>query len=139
MEIISKGENIVYSTGIENFLNFLRKTSQDNSVMKEDVRDCENITQDVMHTLELGKPDAPTQSRLSVLLTATRRRRRIDKNTIEITDPISLWCKQNKSAMRSLEELLGTVRKIERDINSMHTYTYKTKEVRSIVSKKGEK
>lgn len=138
MEIISKGEDIVYSTEISNFLSFLKHATRTNSAARDDWKDCDNLTQDILHTLELSNANAAQKSKLASLLTKTRKRRRVDKNIVDITNPISNWYKQNKSAVKSLEDLLGTVRKIEKEVNSMHTYIYKTDEVKSIICKECE-
>lgn len=132
-DITSKNEDIIYSKEIERFLRFLRNASQDNTVLKEDWNDCDSITQDILHSLELEKPTVCQRSKLSSLMSKTRKRRRIDKNTVRITDPIAHWVARNKSVINSLEELLGNVRKIEKSINTVHVYTYRSDAVKEIM------
>lgn len=57
--------------------------------------------------------------------TDVRRRRRRAKKTAELMKPVSKWVSEHASTKNSLEQLLGEVRKIEKEIEGRR-YSNKT-------------
>lgn len=71
------------------------------------------VTQDILHTLELQDPDRAYMERLARKLKRTRQERRLAKDTAARTSCIADWVSKNAAVIKSLERLLGEVRKEE--------------------------
>lgn len=102
------------SKGIETFLAFLRETEECHSIADADRIEAEAATQDLLHALELGEDKAPGRARLALKLRQVRQQRRAAKNVEEKTRLVVDWIGQNRNVIKSLERLLGDVRKQER-------------------------
>lgn len=113
------------SKQLESFLTFLRevKVQYQAAVDEENLTDLE--TQDILHRLELYSDNYHETARLAKSLRSVRQRRRVAKETCEITKSIIRWIDDNKQVIRSLEWLLGEVRKVE-DRQSKRIYIPKT-------------
>lgn len=113
------------SKTIEEFLNFLHDIEQKYAMAIEDQKEADNETQDILHAIELNAFDTKKTRGLVKTLQKIRKRRRTAKETIEIYYPVLTWVGQNRSIIKSLERLLGDVRKVERRIEG-RTYSPKT-------------
>ncbi len=110
---MKKGANVLDSETISDFLAFLREARERYGISLTDEHLADEETQDILHRLELDDGTPDEDARLVGLLRNVRRRRRVAKDTKEITALISEWAEIEKTAVRSLERLLGNVRKLE--------------------------
>lgn len=102
------------SAGLAAFLDYLRDAEEQLRMAEADQAEAEAATQDLLHALELGEHHAKERGRLAQKLREVRRKRRSAKNTVERTRPVAEWAEQNRGVVKSLERLLGEVRKVER-------------------------
>ena len=126
------------SKQLESFLTFLRevKVQYHSAVDEENLTDLE--TQDILHRLELYSDNYHETARLAKSLRSVRQRRRVAKETCEITKSIVRWIDDNKQVIRSLEWLLGEVRKVE-DRQSKRIYIPKLGEVRKVEDRQSKR
>lgn len=101
------------SKRLEDFLGFLRETEEAYNMASADVQDAENATQDILHSLELGKHNYHEMAHLSKKLRGVRQKRRVAKDIILQSEPIITWLESNHPTVKGLERLLGEVRKAE--------------------------
>lgn len=113
------------SKHLEAFLAFLRnaKVEYQATIEEETLTDLE--TQDILHRLELYSDSYREKAKLANSLKLVRQRRRVAKDTYEVTKSIVRWAEDNKQVIRSLEWLLGEVRKVE-DRQEKRIYIPKT-------------
>lgn len=102
------------SKSIEDFLSFLREMKSTNQYAIDSEREADNLTQDLLHTLELDKHNAVEYTQIAIKLRGVRRQRRAAKDLIATTTPIVRWMEDNDRAIHSIERLLGDVRKEEK-------------------------
>lgn len=114
-----------YSSGIENFLRFLRDAKEVYDISKLKENDTDNETQDILHKLELGNNSYHETAGLAKLLRTVRQERRKAKDNALMTAPIVDWVEENERVIKSLERLLGTVRKAEKSTEGRY-YNQKT-------------
>ena len=105
---------MAHSESISQFLSFLRECSTQLSIATQIEADATSETQDVLHKLELDPPGYHDRAKLASALTAIRRQRRAAKDDMSILEPIVAWTDEHKDCIRSLEKLLGEVRKEEK-------------------------
>lgn len=103
------------SNGIEVFLTFLRETEQQYHMDAADEQEANDATQDLLHFIELEDHDHEEYARLSEELKVVRKQRRKAKDTMSETAPILNWMDANRPVIKSLEKLLGDVRKAEKN------------------------
>lgn len=115
-----------FSEQIEDFLNFLRDCDMKYHMAEADEQEANNETQDILHNLELEEHDYRDFARLSKELKAIRKKRRKAKDMMEITAPILEWVEGHRAETKSLERLLGDVRKAERKMEN-RTYIPRAK------------
>lgn len=102
------------SEHLEEFLNYLDKIEELYSIQRQNLQDRNLDQEDLLHYIELGKADGKTRLALYSKFQETRKERRKAKNDIAVCEPIVEWISKNKPAINSLRNLLGGVRKIER-------------------------
>jgi len=115
----------VVSESIEDFLSFLREAEQQYKTADLDEKDANDATQDILHAVELNTYNPRKTARLVKTLHNVRRTRREAKETMEVLSPVLAWAEENKTMVKSLERLLGNVRKVERRIQERQ-YTPRT-------------
>lgn len=103
------------STYISDFLDFLNASVEQLGISEEALARTNSELEDIQHYIEFGKADAVQQTKLYKLLKEARARRRTEKENIELCVPIAEWVKKNPDAVHSLQALLGSVRKVERN------------------------
>ena len=108
-----KGRENLYSEIIAGFLTFLREAAEQYRMAAAEEQLTSDETQDILHRLELHDGTYTEDVQLAALLREVRRRRRQAKDTWEFTYQIAKWAEDEKKALRSLERLLGVIRKIE--------------------------
>lgn len=116
---------MTHSEQISNFLKFLRETKEEYDIASSTRIDKENETQDILHRLELRDDKYGDVAKPGKTLRNIRRERRDSKDTVAITSPIAAWYRDNQKEIKSLERLLGEVRKEESKTEG-RVYTDKT-------------
>lgn len=113
--VLIKGCDILISSGIDDFLKYLREVEElhNNSIVFEEQTNDE--TQDILHSLELQPHNYNEVARLGIKLREIRQNRRNHKNTIQQTTPVVDWIKNNRKTINELQQLLGKVRKEEKN------------------------
>ena len=102
------------SKSIEAFLDFLREANQQFNIAVMVEQEANDQTQDILHRLELQEHTYHEYANLSKELKGIRQERRDAKDKITCIGAIVTWLEDNKAVVKSLEQLLGAVRKAER-------------------------
>lgn len=114
-----------YSDNIEIFLNFLRQAKREYQIAITEEREKDAESQDLVHRLELNNNTYHDMAKIAKTITKVRRERRQAKDRQQVLKPVTDWICQNTRVMKSLEELLGAVRRAEKALEG-RTYTQKT-------------
>lgn len=101
------------SNQIAAFLQFLRNSEQEFLAATDEESLAELETQDILHRLELNNDNYRDTAKLGQTLRRVRQERRGAKDTVELAKPINSWLIEHKNVVKSLERLLGEVRKVE--------------------------
>lgn len=113
------------SKGLDEFLKYIREIEQLNRMAVADEQQANDETQDILHSLELEEHDYHSSARLAKKLKKIRQKRRTAKDLIAQTTPIIEWADHNRGVIKGLEQLLGKVRKEEKNASG-RIYTPKT-------------
>ena len=129
------------SKQIETFLNFYQQAKTDYTYAQEQLKKCQDYTQDILHSLELDNLSYSERCKLMTKLTACRKDRRYWKDQVEELEPIvSIFSTtdpskkqeidRNARVINQLREALGQTRRQE-NYHKDRKYTPKifTKEV----------
>lgn len=103
------------SQGIETFLNFLRETERQYHIAEANEQEANDETQDLLHSIELEQHDDIEFAQLSRDLQRVRQQRRKAKDTMSETIAVLDWMDSNRQVIKGLEQLLGRVRKVEKN------------------------
>lgn len=112
------------SKNIEAFLNFYKTAHADYVYAQEQLKNCQDYTQDILHSLELDNLSYSERCKLMTKLTACRKDRRYWKDQVEELEPlISVFntsdtskkqdTERNAKVLNLLREALGATRKQE--------------------------
>jgi hypothetical protein len=112
------------SKHIENFLNFYQMAKTDYTYAQEQLKKCQDYTQDILHSLELDNLPYSERCKLMTKLTACRKDRRYWKDQVEELEPIvSVFntadaskkqeVDRNNKVINLLREALGQTRRQE--------------------------
>lgn len=126
-----------YSESISEFLKFMRTVHQEYNIATSQEADAEQATQDLLHRLELGEDGATEMVKIAVALRKIRRERRMAKDISICLKPLIDWLPANGTTLRSLERLLGEVRKAEKSTENRE-YRNKTSIIKEILEKPEE-
>ena len=113
------------SKDLERFLDFLKSAESQLDQAMAGQQEAEAETQDILHSLELEKHSYHEMAALSRKLAEVRQTRRQNKDIVAQLTPVVEWTRENDSAIRSLQRLLGDVRKTERNTQNRF-YTPRT-------------
>lgn len=102
-----------YSTSIEDFLAFLRDSATQRHIAEADSKQADDETQDILHRLELCDDSYYDTARLAKELRTVRRNRRVAKDKYDTSALVDNWAQENAGVIKSLERLLGAIRKVE--------------------------
>lgn len=102
------------SKQIEDFLAYLRDTESKYHMAQATEEEKFAETNDLLHRLELQEHSYHEYAKLAKEIAEVRKERRDAKDFISMSDPIIYWIDANKTCIKSLEQLLGDVRKAER-------------------------
>lgn len=113
------------SENVSDFLDFLRESEQLARISEENEQEANDSTQDILHKLEIQPVSYHEAARLARKLAEVRQSRRMAKDIYNTVSLIVQWAEENKNVVKSLERLLGDVRKAEKFMRN-RTYTPKT-------------
>lgn len=112
---------------IEDFLKFLRNAKEDKNLAESTILKNDEETQDLLHYSEfIEKCGRKVHADLNIKIGTVRKERRIAKSVREEMEPIVKWIDSNPSVIKSLEMLLGEMRKLE-DRRTVKRYYPRTK------------
>ena len=101
------------SKSLEDFLTFLRESKQNFNIALDEERDVDNMANDFNHAVEFGCYNPDNAAALLERFSAIRKESRKAKQIIETTKPVCDWIGEHHSCIKSLENLLGSIRSIE--------------------------
>lgn len=133
-----EGTALKKSEYISCFLDFMRESTMEYEVARSRQSDADNETQDLLHRLELHDDTYHDMARISRELKKVRQERRKAKDTVAELEPVCKWREENARALKSLEQLLGAVRKAEKATQN-RIYMDRTDAVRKAVKNEKEK
>ena len=110
----------------------MRESTMEYEVARSRQSDADNETQDLLHRLELHDDTYHDMARISRELKRVRQERRKAKDTVAELEPVCKWREENARALKSLEQLLGAVRKAEKATQN-RIYMDRTDAVRKAV------
>lgn len=110
---------------LEEFLRSLRSAEEVLHIADTDIQETNAQTQDILHALELEDRGYHDMAKLAAKLKEVRQQRRKSKDLQEILTPVVNWIEDNRAVIKSIERLLGDVRKIEKRSNT-RIYTPRT-------------
>lgn len=113
------------SENVSEFLDFLRESEQLVRISEANEQEANDATQDILHKLEIGTVTYHEAAKLAKKLAEVRQERRVAKDLYNAVSPVAQWAEENKNVIKSLERLLGDVRKAEKFLQN-RTYTPKT-------------
>ena len=125
------------SEHLEEFLNFLRGIQEKYQVAVAKEMDADKETQDILHRLELNEDTDKDMMKIVKIIKDVRHERREAKDIKIHAEPIILWLKENEKVIKSLERLLGDVRKAEKRTENRY-YIPKTDILANILKGEGE-
>lgn len=102
------------SSGVETFLAFLRDCEQQVRMSEAAEKEANDLTQDILHCLELEPHRYHEYAALAKELRTVRQDRRKAKDTLAVAGLVLVWMEENRGVIKSLERLLGDLRKTER-------------------------
>ena len=113
------------SKELERFLDFLKSAESQLDQAMAGQQEADAETQDILHSLELEKHSYHEMAALSRKLAEVRQTRRQNKDIVAQLTPVVEWTRENDAAVRSLQRLLGDLRKVERSTQNRF-YTPRT-------------
>lgn len=108
-------ENKKLSEYITEFLNFISNVQSSYNCCLEEMKKQEQLTQDYLHMIELEDLKYEERNKVATKLVTNRKDRRYFKDRVEEYEPIVKFLsnQKNKSVFNDLQQVLGTVRKVE--------------------------
>lgn len=100
---------------ISEFLNFITTAQSHYRFCSEEVNNQDKLTQDYLHSLELGDLKRDERSKVATKLAINRKDRRYYKDRVEELEPIVQFFEEphNKKVLDKMRQVLGVVRKSE--------------------------
>lgn len=126
---------MLVSEHIADFLNYIRSSKTCFHIAETTDEDTSKKTQDILHALELQHCNYHERAKLATELVCIRQERRDAKDVMATVEPLIDWAKNNEAAIRSLEKVLGEIRKVEKSIES-RTYYPRTEVVKQVLGGK---
>lgn len=110
------------SEALSDFLTFWRYINSQYNISKEIVEECNKATNDLLHQIELGSYE--DRNKFATQLSKVRKKRREHKDFIDINESlhILLNSKEYVHVYRTLEQLLGAIRKQEKYVQNERSY-----------------
>lgn len=102
-----------YSETIKAFLDLLEEARTRLPALEENLKREEHLTQDLLHSIELGH-DYGKRCKDATQLAQNRRDRRVCKDAIEELNILVEYAEKNKTAVNNLKQTLGEMRGVEK-------------------------
>jgi len=118
------------SDGICSFLEFLREAESLYRQAETTEQEAHNETQDLLHTLELVTCSDGELLDMARKFKEVRQQRRSAKDAMDMLLAVKDWAEANRSVVKSLEQLLGKVRKAEKNTEN-RIYTFKSEKMQA--------
>jgi len=106
------------SKTISDFLEFLRSCADQYTIQYDTVGEKDKETQDILHELELQDLTYHQQAHLAADLKRVREERRNAKDAVTVLEPIKQYYESHTTDIKTLERLLGDVRKAEKSLTN---------------------
>lgn len=116
-------------------MDFMRQAQQEYNMALSEEKYVNDATQDLLHTLELCDNSYHDKARISEALRQVRKERRTAKDKCLQLQPVADWIIKNNKTINGLEQLLGEVRKAEKNTENRY-YNPKTDILEQILRKK---
>lgn len=107
------------SETIKAFLDLMDESAKLLPMMEERMKREDDLTQDLLHAMELGD-GYKERNKHATLLAQNRRDRRDCKDAIEELDLLMTWALKNSGAVNQLKQVLGELRKVEKYHENRH-------------------
>lgn len=107
------------SETIKAFLDLLDESTKLLPMMEERLKREDDLTQDLLHAIELGD-GYKERNKHATLLAKNRRDRRGCKDAIEELNLLTAWALKNSGAINQLKQVLGELRKVEKHHENRH-------------------
>lgn len=107
---------------ISDFLSFTRDLHTEYNHHSNAVHECDKATGDLKHLIEFGR--YADRNKAATLMNHVLKKRRVHKDYLDINEELYKYFQDTEfiKVYRRLEQLLGTVRKQERYIETERTY-----------------
>lgn len=102
------------SEQISDFVKLLNGAKPSYDYFYDKMTTTEKLTQDILHKFELEDLKYEERAKLATTLQKTRRERRAYKDCVEELEAIRNFADKNKQFINALNQLIGTVRKVEK-------------------------
>lgn len=114
------------SENLSDYLRFIELIKSQYQYIKDATKECDSLTQDYLHKLELEKMSYSERAKIATRLKEVRIKRREYKDIDELITPIFEWQSkpENSKALMNLKQVLGMVRKVE-DTQPKRKYWYR--------------
>jgi glycyl-tRNA synthetase alpha subunit len=106
------------SETISAFLEFLKSCNERYAIEFENVHQKDLESCDLLHKLELQTLTYHQEAHLAADLKKVRSERRESKDAVTVLEPIKAYYESNTTAIKTLERLLGDVRKAEKSLEN---------------------
>lgn len=115
-----KSESI--SESIKAIITLFSDAISDHNYSYEQVNILDKETQDILHSMELDNLSKNERNRVATRLTRVRKERRVHKDIVEATEPLTAFLESEKGRQMCnlLNEALGKTRKVERYHRDRH-------------------
>lgn len=102
---------MVCITDLENILRILHDVRVDYLAAQEELKLCDDKTQDILHDLEIVEHTYYERANLAKELVGIRRQRREAKDATETLEPFAVWIMKNANVIKELQQILGQMRR----------------------------
>lgn len=123
-----------YSEEIEHFLSFLEQCKADLKEADQQEVLADKQTQDILHCLELQELSMHDYIALSIEQKNIRQNRRKAKDVRETLTQFVEWITANKKFVDNLTQMLGKIRKAEKNVEKERHYVDRTDIVKKVLS-----
>ena len=110
-----------YSQDIKTVIDILEQFEKANDCCNEEIKNCDDLTQDYLHSMELDNLNYKERAKVATKLSECRKNRRKCKDTLQATQPLYDFIMKEKLINR-LKEILGKTRNIEENQKARRYY-----------------
>lgn len=111
------------SREITTFLDYIDEISKHHGYLVEALEECNKKQQDLLHAIEMNEDGYKARNKMAAQLETCRKERRWYKDRVEESNPVVSFLADphNKAAINKLKNVLGQVKKAERQ-HEVRTY-----------------